>query len=245
MGQIETWLAAEDEVIAELQVTIEDTLAAFMDQAVTDFGVTGQFTPPGVSAASQMADVLMAGWTSSIELGIERQQDLLVKQGGLTFRAIAEYARTYGVRQTRQIVSTTASQLSNLVMQGQRRGLSQLEIGKLLINRVPKIARARAKIIAQTEVHSASQFGALNAALRSQQRLLKVWNTVGDERVRDFRSGARFSHRAMNLVAIPLDQGFKVPSIMGVPEVLMFPGDPNGAVGNIIQCRCPMTFQEV
>ena len=41
----------------------------------------------------------------------------------------------------------------------------------------------------------------------------------------------------MNLVKVPADQPFKVPSKSGVQD-MMYPGDPNGSAGNVINCRC-------
>jgi len=48
----------------------------------------------------------------------------------------------------------------------------------------------------------------------------------------------------MQGVKSPLDIPFKVPYGFGSFEALMFPGDPDGSAGNIINCRCPMTFQQ-
>jgi hypothetical protein len=42
-----------------------------------------------------------------------------------------------------------------------------------------------------------------------------------------------FDHYNMNQIRVPLDKPFNVSG-----QNLMFPGDPNGSAGNVINCRC-------
>jgi len=244
MGSAERFHAAENELIGPLSDGIEHLLAAYMDTAITSFGDTGQYVQPSTQIAGDILSVLNEYWLSAIVLGIEFQPELTTKANNLDVRTLTTYVQRYGAKKTKQIVQTTVNQLHSIVLNGQRSGLSRTDIAKQVINRIPAIARARAKVIAETEIHSASQFGAFNNALRSGQLLDKVWNTAGDERVRSRLTGSAFSHRAMQGVKSPLDIPFKVPYGFGSFEALMFPGDPDGSAGNIINCRCPMTFQQ-
>ena len=59
----------------------------------------------------------------------------------------------------------------------------------------------------------------------------KTWNTVGDNHVRG-------SHRQVNRKTIPVPDKFSV----GVSK-LMFPGDPTGAVEDVINCRCFLSYR--
>lgn len=242
--QIEALIQAEDLLIAEAASRIEDTLAAFMDQAVADFERTQQFSVPSGNSHGLLLDALAGGWRAGTELGVSQLESLSRKADSLTVRAALEYLETYGVQRTRQIAATTAKQLTQIVVTGQREGLSNMQIMRQLVNRIPKLAATRAKIIAETEVHSATQFGAYNAALRSGRLLRKVWNTVEDDQVRDFQQGAQYSHRLAEGQQKPLDNSFQIPHISGGTESLRFPGDPEGSAGNIIHCRCAMTFEE-
>lgn len=54
----------------------------------------------------------------------------------------------------------------------------------------------------------------------------KTWVTQGDERVRDW-------HEDADGQEVPVDQPFDVGG-----ESLMYPGDPDGSPGNVINCRC-------
>ena len=63
--------------------------------------------------------------------------------------------------------------------------------------------------------------------------IVKVWNTQGDDRVRD-------GHARTQGQEAPIDEPFYVNG-----EKLMFPGDPKGSAGNIINCRCYMTYKLV
>jgi len=244
MEGFEQFHAAEDELIGPLSDGIENLLGAYMDTAINAFGATGQYVQPSAQIAGDIFAVLNEYWLSAIVLGIEFQPELTTKANNLDVRTLTTYVQRYGAKKTKQIVQTTVNQLHSVVINGQRSGLSRLDIAKQVINRIPQIARTRAKVIAETEIHSASQFGAFNNALRSGQLLDKVWNTAGDERVRSRLTGSLFSHRAMQGVKSPLDIPFKVPYGAGSFEALMFPGDPVGSAGNTINCRCPMTFQQ-
>jgi hypothetical protein len=57
----------------------------------------------------------------------------------------------------------------------------------------------------------------------------KVWISALDERTRQ----GKFNHLEMNQKRVPLDKPFNVSG-----EKLMFPGDPKGSAGNVVNCRC-------
>lgn len=240
--QVEALYNRESELIAAASGSIEDTLAAIMDQVVAEFERNRQFVVPSNSSIGLLVDALGIGWTSGVNLGVEQFENLAQKQLGP--RALLEYINTYGPGRARQISETTARQLSQIVIRGQREGKTSPQIMRELVNKIPKLAAARAKIIAETEVHSAVQFGAYNAALRSGRTLVKRWNTVEDDRVRDFWQGSNFSHRMAEGQKKVLDNAFQIPHISGGTEALRFPGDPEGSAGNIINCRCAVTYEE-
>jgi len=240
---IKRLLAAEDRLITTASARLEDTLSAIMDQALSTFERNQQFVAPSRESLALLTDTLSDGWEAATALGVEHLTSLGQKQD-LTTRAAIEYLGTYGTQRARQILDTTGKQLTDIIISGQRQGESTPQIMRRLVNRVPQLAATRAKIIAETEVHSAAQFGAYNAALRSTRLLLKTWNTTEDDLVRDFRQGGGFSHRLMQGVQKPLDIAFAVPHSRGGTESLRFPGDPEGSAGNIINCRCAVSYEE-
>jgi hypothetical protein len=92
-------------------------------------------------------------------------------------------------------------------------------------------SKARAERIARTEIHTAT----MEAQFESAKKFLppgthKMWMATLDGRVRD-------AHMKANNQTIPLDEPFSVGG-----EDMMFPGDPNGSPGNVINCRCSMVF---
>lgn len=95
---------------------------------------------------------------------------------------------------------------------------------------------ARAKTVAVTEVHRAWNMGAFAFALAAQQQvglLTKRWVARDDSRTRP-------SHDRADGQTVFINQPFIVNM-----EPLMFPGDPNGSPGNVINCRCKPRFRRV
>jgi uncharacterized protein with gpF-like domain len=75
----------------------------------------------------------------------------------------------------------------------------------------------------------------MNDAARVVGKLQKMWVNAGDERVRGNPGGkyknSEFDHWEMQGEVVDWDKPF--------PKVdLLYPRDPRGAAGNVIQCRC-------
>lgn len=241
MDAVEDFLTTEDELIEMLGLALESRLSSYLDEAMRDFSRIGQYVEPGAALTNAILEELTTGWRLAIGLGIDNLPKLSGKAGDLDVRVLTAYIREYGYAKTRQIMHTTAKQLHDVVLAGQRQGLSNTEIAKRVINKVPQLVRTRARLIAETEIHSASQFGSYNAALRGELST-KIWNTVGDGRERSFAKGSEFSHLLMRDKRQALEDPFRVPRTGG-HELLKFPGDPAGSAGNIIRCRCILTYE--
>jgi len=160
-------------------------------------------------------------------------------------RIVEEFIAQFGALKVTQIVEATAEQMQRLILNGTKEGQSIAEIAKAIRENIPQIAALRAHVIVRTETHSASMYGGLAAAKQSRVPLKKVWKSVEDYRTRNFADEDQFSHRLMNGVAVDIDDVFLVPSKNGVKEPLAYPGDPSGSAGNIIMCRCAMTYRRV
>ena len=83
------------------------------------------------------------------------------------------------------------------------------------------------------EVVSATAWAQQAAARTTGRNLVKIWNTVGDERVRPSHAAASGQRRR-------LDTFYLVGG-----AALMHPGDPAGPIGETINCRCFETYQVV
>jgi len=162
-------------------------------------------------------------------------------------RIIREYIDRYGARQAAQIIRTTERQVRDMVNGGLARGESINEVFKNLTNKIPAIADQRATVITQTEIHATNQYASQQMAIRSGLRLRKTWDSVNDENTRDFGEVGHisaFNHRVMNGVTVPVSAAFPVPTLTGSVERLLFPGDPKGSAGNVINCRCNQVYVE-
>lgn len=141
-----------------------------------------------------------------------------------------EWAKEYREAIAGILNTSTKEMIRDLVYRILRNNLS-LEIGKVLdlikeqITKLIQEVKRRARTIAQTEAIKAANTARYYAAIIAGMTH-KTWHTVGDNKVRDW-------HRAANGQTVPILGSFIVHG-----ESLRYPGDPKGAVGNIIRCRC-------
>lgn len=176
------------------------------------------------------------------DFGLETKADEESFFDGL-LRSFAEF---FGGLKIVRVANTTREQAANITRDGQLRGLTLAEIAKEIREAAPIIAKQRSFVIARTEAHNASGYAAHETAKTSRTPRVKEWVAVEDHRTRDFGEGDgvvdEFSHRHMHGKQAAMDEPFKVPSKYGGTDLLMYPGDPNGAAGNVINCRCVVKY---
>lgn len=90
--------------------------------------------------------------------------------------------------------------------------------------------------IARTETTTSANHAAYLALDTNDFVVDKIWISTLDKRTRNAED--TFDHLAMNGVTIGFNEYFEVPSIDGTTQQLLYPGDPKGSAGNIINCRC-------
>jgi hypothetical protein len=107
-------------------------------------------------------------------------------------------------------------------------------IEKNILQEWRRYAKFSSERIARTEVIAASNRGAVMGAESTGLRLRKIWLTALDDRERtahrDMMSGDQAN-------GIPMNEPFIVGG-----EALMQPGDKAGTPGNVINCRCAVSF---
>src|SRR5205814_4464979 len=86
----------------------------------------------------------------------------------------------------------------------------------------------RTESIADAETVIATNSGRF-AAMQEAGIEKKSWQTMNDAKVRPAHAQAQIDYAD----GIPITEPFIVNG-----EPLMFPGDPSGSIGNIINCRC-------
>lgn len=104
--------------------------------------------------------------------------------------------------------------------------------------------RFRSTRVFQTETTAAYNFSEHEAWTQSGVVGTKTWHTQGDDRVRGQDEDDEFDHSAMEGVEVPIDKTFSVPSASGF-EAIMYPGDPAGSAGDVINCRCVLLPGEI
>lgn len=104
------------------------------------------------------------------------------------------------------------------------------------------ISLYRSARIARTEIAGASNFGSLVGAKQSSQEfdepMFKVWLSTRDSRTRRRRGKQRFDHVVSDGEQRELEDPF-----VKTGEELDYPGDFNGSAGNVIHCRCAVTYE--
>lgn len=225
--------------------------------AVERYALTGDATVVEPNA-DRFAMVMLETWRRAIrsqgltvvrELkGCYPQFETKADEGYLWEEILRAYINQYGGRAITYILETTRQQIMDAVQKGLSEGKPLDAIVKSLREKVPQLSRYRAHVIARTETHSASMYAGVEVAKRSRFALNKVWKSVlTDTRTRDFGESDgdvdAYNHRIMNDVSVSLDEPFMVPTKQGATEPLMFPGDPNGSAGNVINCRCNVSYK--
>ena len=149
-------------------------------------------------------------------------------------RAAGQWIASKVLKLQQDVTRFTQEQLTDAVVESIRdavsTGLSQSEtidqIRERILETYDFAVESRAERIARTETVGAANAGAMQA-IKESSAPYKTWVTSRDDRVRDV-------HAVMDGKTIKKDESFVTPD----GDTLMFPGDPNGGPGAIINCRC-------
>jgi hypothetical protein len=195
----------------------------------------------------KIESAMRAMWTDAFErIGerVERQLNESAKGwfpgerkelGTATMRALEGFIARWGSLKLRAINQTTMRWIQRQITAGIEEGFSTIDIAGLITQQAPSISAWRAVVIASTETHTAGNFGNITVARESGRDLMKRWVHVNDDRVRE-GDNSDFDHTSVEPVL--LNESFDVSG-----ELLDYPGDPNGSAGNIILCRCAVTYR--
>lgn len=132
------------------------------------------------------------------------------------------------------ITQTQKDAILKVLAKGVEQGLSVEDLVKM-IQGMP-YTKQHARVVVRTETVRAGNASAELAANRSDLVLDKEWISAHDNRVRH-PPKSRFDHVHMDGVIVNGESPFLVSG-----EQLMYPGDPNGSAGNVIQCRCVVAY---
>ncbi len=147
--------------------------------------------------------------------------------------SIAQFARDRARKSMAQVSNTTKARINKAIAKGISEGESRQDIADRIVDVTGgKIGDARAKVIAETEVHSASNAGELESIKGLDIPLKKEWLSMNDELVRE-------DHQDTNGDEVDLDADFHVGG-----EELAYPGDPDASPAQTVNCRCVMVYNE-
>lgn len=245
-----------DAVVNDTEAAMAKVIASAMNAATDAYEASGQAKMPD-TLMPEVQIALVNIWGRAGRMMGQRiigqvksgYKHLETKAGEeeLFQRILREFIEQFGAMRVQQIMDATREAMARIIASGLKQGWSVAQIANDLRENIPEISRIRAGVIARTETHSASQHASIQVAKTSRLTLMKEWIPVEDGRTRDFGEGDgvidQFSHRAMMGQRVPVDQAFKVPKRDGTFENMMFPGDPNGSAGNVINCRCANVFR--
>jgi uncharacterized protein with gpF-like domain len=170
---------------------------------------------------------------------LERKEDFATFMLNAALRYISDEV----IRQRiTNVETTTRVSLVRLIARAFIDGLTQAETVKSIIEVIGSISKMRARTIARTETHGAANYGANVAAKRSDLPMTREWLSAQDKRTRTTEEGDLFDHLGANGQVVGRDEPFQIARLDGGTEALMFPGDPSGSAGNVINCRCALGF---
>jgi len=130
------------------------------------------------------------------------------------------------------VLDTTTNRAIRKLFEGIQNGDGIEVIAREMVRAGSGIADVkRARVIARTEIISASNKGSLEGAKDTGIPLKKEWLATRDNRT-------RIEHAEADGQAVLMDEDFIV---MG--EEMEYPGDPSGSASNVINCRCTQIYR--
>lgn len=145
---------------------------------------------------------------------------------------IAEYLQKNGINRITTVEKTYFKDIIKLFETRLAEGKTIIETSKEIKELVNKknFYKWQALRIARTETTASANFSAIQSANITQFQMEKIWISALDERTRT-------AHREENRTRVGEKDTFNVGG-----EQLLYPGDPNGSAGNVINCRCTVSI---
>lgn len=151
-------------------------------------------------------------------------------------RLIRAWIAVYGAERVRDVTLTTIRRLKVSLQDAFNNGDGIEVVARNIVRSGSGIADVkRARVIARTEIISASNKGSLEGARDTGIPLRKEWLATMDDRTRD-------AHLSADGQKVLLDELFVVDG-----EDMQFPGDftQGASAGNVINCRCTQIYEPI
>lgn len=191
-------------------------------------------------AERHMPAMVRSGW----QFGVDQMSEAYSKRFALPSTlvniafdllvpGVADYIAERPYLYAALVAQTVVDDMRDQINEGVQQGETIDQIAQRIETYENVGSMQRAKVTARTEVISAMNKGAIESYKASRVVPLKRWLTARDDRVRGLKPRDAFNHVEADGQTVPLDAHFDVSG-----EQLLYPGDPAGSPGNIIQCRC-------
>lgn len=210
---------------------------AAANEVLTDAAVMRvmQRVSTGYSEGGEYARAWTERYTDLITRAVRAGGGDLAAASGLDFSLENPRVRGIVARRTADLVSsvtdTTREAVRAALVTARQQGLSVTQTAKLIADTsFGAITRARAQMIARTEVIGALNAGQFAAAVATGVMRSKTWVANLDDRTRD-------SHRAIAGETVDIGSAFS--------NGLRYPHDPLGSAAECINCRCSLTFSDL
>ena len=150
---------------------------------------------------------------------------------------ISVWLRKYAYDKIVGITETTKRHLREIIQECiVEEGLGTLEIGKRIQSSISALSLLRGHVIARTESHGSANYADITGARDIDDTLRKEWVSAADERTRTTPPD-EYDHLTVDGQTVQINSPFVVSG-----EELDYPGDPAGSAGNIIMCRCVISY---
>lgn len=152
---------------------------------------------------------------------------------------INEYLKKYGLTQLSvEITNTLRENIKRQLIKANEQGWGiDKTVRSLDRASFPKWMATR---IVRTETNKAANTGAMVAATDTGIKMDKKWVSTQDNRTRRIPRD-QYDHLDMNGRTVGMNERFVVPSTKSV-DAMLYPGDPEASVGNVVNCRCRVVF---
>lgn len=158
--------------------------------------------------------------------------------GGEFWRAMTEWMAKEAAQKVVGLVSVTKRMLARVIEIGMKDGVSHRDIAKRILETGKIVNPSRALTIARTETHTVAVKSVDQSIAATKVPFVREWSSTQDDRTRIEDQYSKFDHVVADGEQVGQDEPF-----VRTGEKLMFPGDPSGSPGNIINCRCVILYR--
>lgn len=189
---------------------------------------------------------LAGAWLESMRAGRENAKKIMsvkkdittIDDVTITNEMFNQWVERYGLVKSEELNQTSKKKLleklRGILAEGIEEGDSVEVLKKKLKEGAESVyeelSTVRARMIARTETGSSVNIGQV-ATYKTSGVEQKEWLSTFDNRTRD-------SHLAMAGKVANIDETFEVENENGGIDNMLYPLDPNGSAGNVVNCRC-------